>query len=119
MSETTYEDGRIFDKASTPIELFCADTLQPRSAYTKIMKHRDNHPELKKLMSLCVGMCLSADLSVLLFQSAGRTLIWDKESMAYRYILTHMRGRFIEEVNVFLEDLGLGLIGASTNTAKE
>lgn len=114
----TYDEntGLIFDEASSPIDLFCSDTLQPRSAYTKIMNGKSENPEIKKLMCLCVGLCLSRDASALLFRSAGRILTWDKENLAYRYILTHMRGEYIENVNIFLDDIGLKPLGSGTNT---
>ena len=108
--------GHISEDATSPRYLFCADTLQPRTYYNKIMKGEAGRPEPRMLMSLCVGMCLRRKASAALFQSAGRTLTWSREDMAYRYILSHLRGRSIEDVDLFLDDLGLPLLGSYKNT---
>lgn len=116
-----YEDdrNRIAEKASSPVQLFIADTHQPRTFYNDIMNGKKNNPEPNRLMCLCVGMCLSPILSADLFAAAGRVLTWDKENFAYRYILTHMRGAYIHEVNAFLDNLGLDLIGSNTGKKNE
>lgn len=112
-------NGKIIEEASSPIRLFCDDTYQGRNVYTSIMKGTAGNPEPKKLMSLCVGMCLSPKVSAALFASAGRVLTWDKENMAYRYILTNLRGVSVTIANAFLDELGLNLIGASTLEKKD
>ena len=107
--------GRIMEEASSPVELFCADTLQPRQYYEKVMKGTVGQPDSATLMSLCVGLCLSPRAAAVLFRSAGRALSWERTDMAFRYILRHLRGRYIEDVNVFLDDLGISPLGARRN----
>ena len=102
-------------KAPTPVEQFCTDTLQPRQYYEKIMKGTAGQPDNRTLMSLCNGMCLSLGKAAELFRAAGRALSKTRADMAYRYILVHLRERYIEEVNVFLDELGLELLGAKKN----
>lgn len=106
--------------ALSPMERFCADTLQPRQYYEKIMKGTaGKRPDHSTLMSLCAGLCLSPKASNALFISAGQALSWDREDMAYKYILTHLRGKYIEDINVFLDELGIPPIGAKANKPKE
>ena len=107
--------GRIIEEASSPVDLFCADTLQLRQYYEKVMKGTAGQPDSATLMSLCVGLCLSPRAAAVLFRSAGRALSWERTDMAYRYILRHLRGRYIEDVNVFLDDLGISPLGARKN----
>ena len=67
-------------------------------------------------MSLCIGFRLSVKSALALIQSAGRTLTWwNREDLAYRYILEHLRGWYIEDVNVFLDELGMSPLGSKTN----
>jgi len=110
------EKKHIADDSSSPIDLFCADTLQLHQYYTRIMNGKAANPDPRTLMSLCVGMCLSTKAAGALFNSAGRVLTWDRENMAYRYILTHLRGEYIEEVNLFLDNLGLKPLGSQRQT---
>ena len=110
------EEKHIADDSSSPIDLFCADTLQLHQYYTRIMNGKAANPDPRTLMSLCVGMCLSTKAAGALFNSAGRVLTWDRENMAYRYILTHLRGEYIEEVNLFLDGLGLKPLGSQKQT---
>lgn len=111
--------GRIIEEASSPIDCFCADTMQPRQYYEKIMKGTAGQPDNSTLMSLCVGLCLSPKAASVLFKSAGRTLSWERTDLAYHYILLHLRGRYIEDVNLFLDELGLPPIGARRNITEE
>lgn len=111
------ETREIPEDAVSPVERFCSDTLQPRQYYEKIMKGTAGQPDNSTLMSLCVGMHLSRKAAVVLFRAAGRALSGSREDMAYRYILLHLRERYIEDVNVFLDELGLGLLGAKKNAA--
>ena len=105
------------EKTSSPVNLFCSDTLQPRQYYEKIMKGTAGQPDNRTLMSLCVGLCLSTKAAVRLFRSAGRALSGAREDMAYRYILLHLRDEYIEDVNVFLDELALSPLGAKKNVA--
>ena len=111
------ETGEIPEDTFSPMERFCSDTLQPRQYYEKIMKGTAGQPDNSTLMSLCVGMRLSTKAAAALFRSAGRALSGSRADMAYRYILLHLRGEYIEDVNVFLDELALGLLGAKRNTA--
>lgn len=111
------ETREIPEDAVSPVERFCSDTLRPRQYYEKIMKGTAGQPDNSTLMSLCVGMHLSRKAAVVLFRAAGRALSGSREDMAYRYILLHLRERYIEDVNVFLDELGLGLLGAKKNAA--
>ena len=103
-------DGEI-----SPVDAFCGDTLQKRQYYEKIMKGTAGQPENITLMSLCVGFCLSVKKAAELFRSAGRTLSWSRIDQAYGFILTHLRDQDIEDVNVFLDDLGIGPLGSKEN----
>lgn len=115
--ERDVETWEMPEKTFSPVERFCSDTLQPRQYYEKIMKGTAGQPDNSTLMSLCVGMHLSPKAAVSLFRAAGRALSGSREDMAYRYILRHLRERYIEDVNVFLDELGLGLLGAKRNAA--
>ena len=44
------ENGRIVEDSTSPRYLFCADTLQPRTYYNKIMKGEAGMPEPRMLM---------------------------------------------------------------------
>ena len=81
------------------------------------MKGTAGQPDNSTLMSLCVGMRLSTNAARALFRAAGRALSGSRADMAYRYILLHLRGQYIEDVNVFLDELALGLLGAKKNAA--
>ena len=79
------------------------------------MKGTAGQPENNTLMSLCVGFCLSVEKAVELFRSAGRSLSWSRTDQAYCFILAHMRDQDIEDVNVFLDDLGISPLGTKQN----
>lgn len=102
-------------EAPTQVEWFCSDTLQPRQYFEKIMKGTAGQPDNRTLMSLCAGMHLSAGKARDLFTAAGRALSRTRTDMAYRYILLHLRDRYIEDINIFLDELGLELLGAKKN----
>jgi len=103
------------DEEVSPVKAFCGDTLQKRQYYEKIMKGTAGQPENNTLMSLCVGFCLSVEKAVELFRSAGRSLSWSRTDQAYCFILAHMRDQDIEDVNVFLDDLGISPLGTKQN----
>ncbi|GHV02145.1 hypothetical protein FACS1894211_13050 [Clostridia bacterium] len=66
----------------------------------------DYCPSDKTLVAICAGLDLDISIAERLFHISGKALKYSDEHIAYRLILTALRGADLQERNDFLEVLG-------------
>ena len=81
----------------------------------KLKQFRDgklNNPEVRTVVSICVGLNLDITQTMEMLRSAGHILLNTREHWAYKFIMTCCEGMEIEERNAILIALGIRPLGS-------
>lgn len=81
----------------------------------KLKQFRDgklNNPEVRTVVSICVGLNLDITQTMEMLRSAGHVLLNTREHWAYKFIMTCCEGMEIEERNAILIALGVRPLGS-------
>ncbi|WP_052144576.1 ImmA/IrrE family metallo-endopeptidase [Halalkalibacter okhensis] len=107
-SEKVYE---IIEMKKWNSAIFKDKTLLDDMAFSRIKNKKDKAPNLKTVITICVGLDLDLSMTNELLKLAGHSLTSSREHSAYSYIITAFSGCSIDERNEVLESLGVTPLG--------
>ena len=85
--------------------------ITSHTAYSRIVNNNTKNITLRTVASFCVGMGVGVETGEKLFAAAGMSFHNSKERYVYKFLLTDMEGRSIDDCNMFLESMGFELLG--------